>query len=317
MAHRSNQAVASQEQPALQPPDDPPPPRRLLIGWTTALLAFGVSTAALGLAIWWLRFPIASFFIGAALADRGAEADFQIVNLDFDHVVLGNIRFGSETAPDATAPRLEARWAWSGLTPRLAAVEVAEPTLRLRIDPAGRVSAGTLDRLGGGAPGRRRPSLPAIDLTITGGEATIEAPFGALAGSFEGAGTLGRDFSGVAEIAETSRAGDAHSLDRGSAELIVVSRDDAIAARLTANVRGLVWDAATMEGGQFRATIRAPLDLSRYEGEAAWRAERLQTPQLNAVRFNGGISAEAVARDNSLNPIAWQVFHRTGLTLFR
>jgi hypothetical protein len=217
MAHRSNQAVASQEQPAPQGPDDPQPARRLLIGWTTALLALGLSTAALAAALWFLRFPIAAFFIGAALADRGVEADFQIVNLDFDHAVLSGVRFGSENEPDAAIPTAEARWAWSGISPRMAALTLTSPRLRLRVDPAGRVSAGVLDNLGSGGPARRRPSLPAIDLTITDGQALIDAPFGALTATFEASGTLGEDFTGGARIAETSRPGQTHALDRGGA----------------------------------------------------------------------------------------------------
>lgn len=270
------------------------------------MLALGASTAALAAALWLLRFPIAAFFIGAALADRGVEADFEIVNLDFDHAVLSSVRFGSETSPDAAIPTAEARWTWSGLSPRLRALTLTSPRLRLRVDPAGRVSAGVLDNLGSGGPGRRRPSLPAIDLAITDGEALIEAPFGALTATFEASGTLGDDFTGAARIAETSRPGRTHALDRGSADLVVVSRDEAIAARLTANVRGLIWDGAALDGGYVRLTARAPLDLSRYAGEVAWRAEAVHSPDISAARLNGAVGAEAVARDDSIEPQAWE-----------
>src|SRR5690606_17747192 len=75
MAHRSNQAVASQDQAAPQPQEDPPRRRRYLIGWATALAALGVSTTLLGAGLWFTRFSIAELLIGAALAERGADAD--------------------------------------------------------------------------------------------------------------------------------------------------------------------------------------------------------------------------------------------------
>ncbi len=305
MAHRSNQAVASQERPAPQTPDDdPPPPRRLLIGWTTAILALGASVAALGVALWLLRFPIATFFLGAALADRGGEADFRIVNLDFGHAVLTDIRFGSETSPDAAIETLEARWRWSGLAPRLEAVRIASPRIRLRIDPAGRISAGSLDGLGG--QGRERPSLPAIDLTIENGEAVVDAPFGALTATFQGSGTLGRDFSGVARLPETSRPGDTHALSRGAAELIIVSRDDNVAMRLTAKVEALTWANVEATNARLRVMARAPLDLSRYDVEAAWSIASLRASGVAANVITGSAGAEGVAREDSIEPLVWQ-----------
>ncbi|QGZ94035.1 Dicarboxylate transport [Terricaulis silvestris] len=306
MAHRSNQAVASQEQPAPQAPDDPPPPRRFLIGWTTAIMALVASTAGVMLALWLLRFPIAAFFIGSALSERGAEADFQIADITLNRAVLSNVRFGSENAPDAAIPRLEARWAWSGLSPRLTGLYVTSPRLRARMDAAGRISAGSLDRLGGGPPGRRRPSLPAIELEIEDGQALIEAPFGALTATFHAAGTLGTNFSALARIAEASRPGQTHALDRGSAELVIVSRDDTIAARLTADVARLVWQGAVLEDAHVRLLARAPLDLARYDVEAAWRLASIDAPSITGNRLSGAIGGEAMVRENSLEPEVWQ-----------
>ncbi len=306
MAHRSNQAVASQEQPAPKSPDDPPPARRLLIGWTTALLALGVSTAALTLAIWLLRFPIAGFFISAALADRGADADFQIVSLDFHHLTLSNVRFGSDTSPDASAAMVEARWAWSGLTPRLAAVRVIQPRLRLRIDQSGRVSAGALDHLRAGPPGARRMTLPEAEFVIEDGQALIEAPFGAFTGTFEAAGRLGHNFSAVARIDETSQRSETHVLEDGSAELILISRDGVAAGRLLATVGRLVWNGAEITGAQVRLSARAPLDLSRYTVEATWRVSGLEAPNISGAGLSGAAGGEAIARADSIDPAEWQ-----------
>ena len=205
MAHRSNQVVASQDR-ASETPDEPPTARRLLVGWATALAALGVSTCLVGLGVWLARIPLAEFMIGAALAERGAEADFDVAELDFSHAVLTNIRFGSDTSPDAAAPRADARWVWEGLTPRLESIRIMEPQLRLRLDQGGRISAGTLDRLGAGAPGRRRPGISRVELEIVEGQALIEAPFGTLTASLRAEGRLGEDFSAIARIADTYHA---------------------------------------------------------------------------------------------------------------
>jgi len=306
MAHRSNQAVASQEQLAPQGPDDPPPARRLLIGWTTAILALGVSTAGVVAALWFLRFPIASFFIGAALAERGAEADFQIVNLDLNRIALVDLRFGAETAPDVAVPRIDARWSWSGLTPRLSTVQVQSPRVRLHLDASGRVSAGSLDRLRAGPPGRRRASIPAFELEIVDGEATIAAPFGALNATFESSGTLGSDFQAVAHIAETTLVGQTHAIAGGRADLVIASRDNMLAARLIASAGSLVWNGAAFEQMQLRVTARAPLDLARYEAEGAWRIASVRSDDVNAEQLSGGIGGEVIAQDNSLSPRIWQ-----------
>ena len=306
MPHRSNQAVASQEQAASQPPSDPPPGRRSLIGWTTALAALGLSTAGVAGALWLARMPIASFFIGAALAERGAEADFQVVNLDLSHLVLNDLRLGSESSPDVAAAAIEARWTWDGLSPQLAAVRVTSPVVHLRVEPDGRVSAGSLDRLSGGTPSRRRTAIPAIDLEIADGQAIIDAPFGQLTAAFDASGRLGDDFQAVARIAETSLVDGQHALQRGNADLVIASRDGALAAQLTASAVSLRWGDTTFEQANIRMTARAPLDLARYEAEAAWRVASLESPTVSARQLSGGVGGEAVANDTNLQPRVWQ-----------
>ncbi len=308
MAHRSNQAVASQEHPASHPPDeqDPPQARRLLIGWGTALGALGLSTVVLLIALWMLRFPIASFFIGAALAERGVEADFELVNLYLDQAVLTDVRFGSETSPDAAIERVEARWAWAGLAPRLTTIRITSPQLRFQLDPSGRVSAGALDRLRSGAPGRRRPSLPAIELVIEDGTAVLLAPFGEVEAAFQASGTLGQDFSALARIEETSRSGGAYALDGGSAELIAVSRNETIAFRLNADVDGLDWAGAEVRNARLRIMGRAPLDLSRYDVEAAWRVALWRGPRVFAEQLSGAAGFEGLAGATTVEPSTWQ-----------
>lgn len=306
MAHRSNQAVASQDQAAPQPPqDDPPRRRRYLIGWVTALAALGVSTGLLGAGIWFTRFSIAELLIGAALSERGADADFEVVALDFNHAVLSSVRFGADNAPDAAVATVEAHWRWRGIVPEIRTLRVIEPRLRLRMDQRGRVSAGALDQLRG-QPSARRPSLPALRLEIIDGQALIDAPFGALTATFSSDGVLGDDFSALAVIAETTRPGDTYALTQGAAELAIASQDGALGVRLYANAAALRWDGVEMDGASLRVLGRAPLDLSRVVFEAAWRAERASAPNLEARAALGVVSGDAAMREDALTPATWR-----------
>jgi len=279
--------------------------RRLLIGWSTALAALGVSTAALALALWLTRFPIAEFILSGALAERGVEADFEILSLDLGGIVLRRIRVGAEASPDVSVERIETRWRWVGPVPRLESMRIVAPQVRIRLNREGELSLGALDRMRR-VPGVRRFSVPAIDLTIEDGRAFIVAPFGNLNATFQGAGTLGTDFSAVGRIAESSFPGGAYALDRGAADLLVVSRDNGIAFRLDAVADELVWSGARTRDAHVRLMGRAPLDVARYELEAAWRIGALRAVDVSADNFSGAIGAEAVAQGTSINPQTWQ-----------
>lgn len=318
MAHRSNQAVASQEQPAPQPEDETPQrPRRYLIGWTTALAALGLSTAALALALWLMRFPIAEFMINAALAERGADADFEIINLDMRRIVLRNVRVGAQTHPDILIERIEADWRWAGFAPRLEGVRLVSPRVRIRLTRDGRVSLGALDRMRG-TPSARRAAIPAVALDIEDGQALIVAPFGDLEALFEGHGRLGTDFSGAGSIASTSRGSGPYALAEGSADLRVVSRENTIAFRLDAEANDLLWRETRARDAHVRIMGRAPLDLARYDVEGAWRIGVLRTSGMSGQDLTGALGAQAVAQPNAVNPEAWEAqvrFNAAALTL--
>ncbi|MGE0184401.1 MAG: YdbH domain-containing protein [Hyphomonadaceae bacterium] len=309
MAHRSNQVVASQDRAApQQPPEDAPPPaRQLLAGWATALAALLVSTGLLALGVWLVRFSVAEFMIGAALAERGVEAEFDVTQLDFGGATLSGVRFGAETSPDAAMPTVEARWRWEGLTPRLRLLRLIEPRLRLRLDQSGRISAGALDNLRrGGPPARRRPAIPRLELEIVDGQALIEAPFGALTAEFESDGVIGSDFSASARVAPTDRVNGDYALQRGAADLVVMSRDDTLAFRLTADASAVRWRAANLEGAALRAMGRAALDLSRLDVELAWRVASLDGEGVSGETLSGAAGLEALLRDEGLALGAWE-----------
>jgi len=277
----------------------------LLIGWATALAALVVSTAALALVVWFVRFSLAELLIGAALAERGAQADFEVVALDLNGAVISGVRMGAETAPDVAIASVETAWSWNGLAPRLTAVRVVEPRLRLRLDPQGRVSAGALDHLQG-RPSARRANIPKIRLDILDGAALIDTPFGALTANIAAEGVIGDDFSAVARIADTTRPGERYALENGRAELIVASRNDVIAFRFNAETNALRWNEARIGQSTLRVMGRAPLDLSRYEAESAWRVAQVSTPRVEMTLLSGGAGLEAIARADGLEPETWQ-----------
>lgn len=306
MAHRSDQAVASQDEALPEQPQDSPPPRRFLIGWATALAALGVSTALVAFAVWLVRMPLADFMIEAALSERGLEADLRVVNLDLEHVTLAEVRFGAENDPDAQAALVEATWAWRGLTPELRAVQIIEPRLGLRLDRGGRISAGALDRLRGDTSSRRRPSIPQIALKIVGGEAHIDAPFGLVTATFHSDGVIGENFSGAARIPTTTLARNGYALTDGEAELIVVSRADFLAFRLDAAAPEIIWADARMDGSSLRALGRVPLDLERFDIETAWRASQIRTPSFDGEELAGALGAQGVFAEDALALPNWR-----------
>jgi translocation and assembly module TamB len=314
MAHRSNQAVASQEEALPKPPLDSPPPRRFLIGWATALAALGVSTALVAFAVWLVRMPLADFIIEAALSERGVEADLRVVNLDLERVTLAEVRFGAESDPDAQVALLEATWDWRGLTPVLRTVQVIEPRLRLRLDRGGRISAGALDRLRGDSSSRRRPTIPEIALRIVGGEARIDAPFGLVTATFQSDGVIGDNFSGAARIPSTTLAQNGYSLTGGEAELVVVSREDFLAFRLNAAAPEIIWSDARIEETSLRALGRVPLNLERFDIETAWRASSVRANAFGGEAIAGALGAQALFSENSLSPANWQAQARMSAT---
>jgi hypothetical protein len=300
MTQTSDQGIAD------TPQNEPPARgRRLLVGWTTALAALGVSTALVAFGVWLIRLPLAEFILGAALSERGVDADFDVVELELDHVTIANVMVGAEESPDAAFNTIEARWHWSGLTPQLDSVRIVEPRLRLRLDAGGRVSMGALSELR--REGRaRRPTIPAIALVIENGSALIEAPFGALAATYQANGVIGRDFAAEAEIAPTTLANGEYHLGEGSAELLIRAVDGEVVWGLTARADALSWGGVQLQGGAVRVNGAAPLDLARISSEAAWQVAGVSSADLSARALSGSASFEGDLRVDGLAFGAWR-----------
>ncbi len=300
MTQTSDQGIA--DTPQIEPP---PSGRRLLVGWTTALAALGVSTALVAFGVWLIRLPLADFILGAALSERGVDADFDVVELELDHITLANAVVGAEENPDAAVSSVEAHWSWQGLTPRLESVRIVEPQLRLSLDAGGRVTMGALSGLR--REGRaRRPSIPAIALTIEDGSALIDAPFGAMTATYVANGTIGEDFSAEAQIAPTTLTDGGYSVRGGGANLLIRAIDGEVEWGLTASADALSWGSVQVQGGALRVTGAMPLDLARIDGDAAWQASHVTGAVFAAQGFTGSASFEADIRDDGLAFGAWR-----------
>jgi translocation and assembly module TamB len=307
MTHRSNQAVASQGREA--PPAAPAPePRRRVAGKAVALSAVGAGVVIFAAGLWFLRIPLAESVVRGALAERGLASDLRIVNLDFSGVEVAAIRLGPEETPDATIGAASLRLGWDWFSPRVSAIRLVEPRLRVRLDRAGHVSLGSMDGvLRGGEPATRRPALPGVRLDVEDGQALIEGPFGAITASFQAAGVLGRDFSALAQIPTTTRTTGAYGLDALGATLRVSSGQNEIRARGQAQANTVVWEGTRLTGPAIDAEAHAPLDLGRATFRGVWRIAGARMPQqLAADGVGGAISLESTMRDTALIPARWQ-----------
>jgi translocation and assembly module TamB len=307
MTHRSNQAVASQDREA-PPGEAAPEPRRRPPVKAITLSAVGAGVVICVAGLWFLRIPIAESMVRGALAERGVASDFRIINLDFSGVDVAAIRLGEENSPDATIGAASLSLGWNWLSPSVSAIHLVEPRVRMRVDPAGHVSLGSMDRvLRGGEPATRRPALPGIRLDVEDGQALIEGPFGAVTASFHAAGVLGRDFSALAEIPTTTRANAGYGIEALAATLRVTSADNEMTARLQGQANGIAWEGTRLTGAAIDAQIQAPLDLGRANLRGLVRIAGARMPQeLAADGLVGVINLESTMLDTALIPARWQ-----------
>lgn len=277
------------------------------MGWATAIAALGVSSGLLAGGLWLVRLSLAEFFLSSALSERGVDADFDVAELSLTSGVLTDVRFGAAEDPDASAERIEATWEWSGLTPRLTGLRLISPKARLRMDSSGRVSAGTLQRFSGGAS-RTRPRFPEIDFAIEDGELRLEAPFGALDTTVRAGGVIGRDFALVAELPRTdAQGGDGYALRDGGGELRVTSNAEGLDFSLQTRASRIEWAGAAFTDTALTLSGRAPADLRRMDGDARWRAERLNAPGLTANKIQLEARGGGDAREDRLALANWRL----------
>ena len=85
--------------------------------------------------LWFFRIPLAESLIKGQLAERGVASDFHIINLDFSGADVAAIRLGQESSPDLAIAGANLRLDWHGLSPRLGAVHLIQPRVRIQLDP--------------------------------------------------------------------------------------------------------------------------------------------------------------------------------------
>jgi hypothetical protein len=281
------------------------------VGWTTALAALGVSTALVAFGVWLVRLPLAEFILGAALSQRGVDADFDVIALGLEHTTIANIVVGAEEAPDAAVAVVEAHWVWEGLTPRITSVRVVEPRVQLTVTSSGDLTVDAIDGLR--TEGRaRRASIPPIELEIVDGQALLQAPFGSIPATFSSTGRIGEDFRGEAAIAPTSRENGAYALNDAEAALVATSIGESIDLTMSARVGALAWNNAHVDSASLAATATASLDLAHIEAQAQWIVGQVAAPGVEASALTGRAEARGDMSADGLSFETWSASFNGG-----
>ncbi len=162
--------------------------RFLILLLVIALLAIG------GIVAWSVREPIARNFIDHALARRGIEARYKIVELGFRRQRLEDIVLGDPNSPDLVARSAEISFGLSGVSPSIRRISADGVRLRARIAD-GKLHLGVVDRLLP-APSNEPFHLPDIDLTLSDSRIRLATDAGSIGIALEGSGNLVDGFTG-------------------------------------------------------------------------------------------------------------------------
>lgn len=281
------------------------PRRRARALW--AVGAAGVALFAAAGAVWVLRIPIAAALIRSQLAEQGVESAFTLTALGLDGATLVDLRLGAAGAPTIAAARAELGFAWSGLSPGLAALRLDSPRLRARIDENG-FSLGQLDALlEPRRPARRRASLEGLRLDIADGQALLDTPFGQLPVAIESAGVFGRDLRATARLAAPGAGTDGAGVTDARAVLTLASDARGLAGRLSGSAGALAGTGLRGEDLSLEVEFSGANDLGRgaVRGELRLRSGAIETVELEGLRLELDASADMQAA--ALAPQSWRV----------
>lgn len=170
--------------------------RRAWLRW------LGVGTGSLALvmvALWTQRAPIAQNFVGRELNRRGVQARYDLVDVGLRTQRIENIILGNPLHPDLTAKWVEVDVAFTGLTPRVAAVRAGGVRLRGSWRK-GVLRLGQVDKLRSGG-GDTALSLPDLMLTLADARISLDTDAGPVGIQIDGAGNLQSGFRGAVAAA--------------------------------------------------------------------------------------------------------------------
>lgn len=228
--------------------------------------AAGVALVTLVGAAWVFRLSLADAAVRGALRGAGVDADFRIVAADLGGVTADTVRLGAKAAPDVTAKRARAGLGWGLTGPRLSAIRLVNPVIRVRLDAHG-VSLGQLDKLRGG-PSSAPPRLPDLRIDIENGRVFFMTPAGVIPATFAAHGRIARDFAATAEIPPVSVRNGSSRIDNLRAAVSANTRNGATILTSDAAVDALAFSGFEGAGVRINIDATAPRDLVATNGSA-------------------------------------------------
>ncbi|MGD2132941.1 MAG: YdbH domain-containing protein [Maricaulaceae bacterium] len=258
-----------------------------------AIVIAAVVLAVLGAPIL-LRVAIGQAIGERLLASGGVEARFDLVRLDLNRAVVGDVRLGPVAAPSLVADVIEARYSPFGITRgQVRALRVEGLEVRLALDGAGVSMRGLPQSGAGGGGGTPRGGGRAPDVSIENARLIVETPAGELVADFEVTGGPEQGWRGEAATAGVElRRGDA-AVALGEAALTMsvadgaltidasvtldeVSGVEAYAETVTAAFRldGVFEDMARLQGLQAEGRLSLDAETIAFAPDAAERLGR-------------------------------------------
>ncbi|WP_235302821.1 intermembrane phospholipid transport protein YdbH family protein [Sphingopyxis sp. MWB1] len=255
---------------------------------------------AIGAGLWAGRAPIAGHFVEEALKARGVPARYTIQKIGLRTQRLSDVVIGDPRRPDLVAKTVEVTLDYSFSGPYVAALSADGVRLYGKFVD-GQLSLGALDKFRD--PENRDPfSLPDLRVTLKDARARFTTPWGPVAAVLNGHGNLRRDFTGkLALLAPHMAAGNCQAQNLSFYGALTVRN---VRPHLVGPLRGTHVDC----GGNIRAVapqlaldLGLSEDLTRWDGKASARVERLAAGDMTAENLGFFASFEGSAEKSDVS----------------
>jgi translocation and assembly module TamB len=263
--------------------------RRLRI----VLIALLALVAAVLLALWLARRPIATNVIDRELARRGVPARYEVKRIGFRTQRIEGLSIGDPRAPDLTAEWVEVDLRPTLGAPEVRAVRAGGVRLRARID-GGRVRLGAVERLlpkPTGAPFR----LPDLPVELADARIALATPAGPVQVRLDGRGNLANGFAGryLARAPALDLGGCTVTSLRTAGRVTTAAARPRFAGPLAAEGLGCTNAGFAALSGSLDATLEPGLD--GWRGQAGLASEAARVADWRAEGARGQIDFAGTA----------------------
>ena len=257
-----------------------------------------------GIALWFLRQPIATRFVDDALVRAGVDAAYRIETVGINHQRLTGVRLGDPARPDLIAREVDL-WlehGWSG--PRVTRVRARGVRLVGHYDGA-RMRFGQLDRLLP-APSDEPLTLPDMAVDLRDAAAHVTTPWGAAVIGLSGNGHARDDFAGALALRASRLAAGPCAFAGLAGDVRLTISDASPKVTGPVRVRQTRCDAgstsAAIEGLIAQTDLRLAADWQSLSGDIGWRSGAGRTAHgearstQGAINLTGSVNRVAIAR---------------------